>query len=475
MRKTKRILLLSPRISTPANYPPLGLMYIQSYLKSKGYTNVKLHDFRGTGDRKAERIIREYGPDIVGISCLTSYRMNSIRLAEITKKVNPKTTVVLGGIHATLMYKQILENFPAVDILVLGEGEITFYELTKTIEENSDISKVASIAYRDSRNEIVVNSSREMIRNLDDIPFPCYDDVTAEDYPGHETYQGNIVSSRGCTFSCQFCSTSRFWGRRWRARSAKNVVDEIEWLIENQGIKGFFFWDDIFSIDKKRVIEICKEIINRKLGIQWGMETRADCVSKEMFEWIKKAGCEKVKIGVESGSDTILRNINKGVSIDENRKALSWAKEVGFKVNLLLMVGNPGETWGTIDESKRLIHETEPDNITISILYIYPGTPIYEIAKSKGKIADNYWLTNKLQPVFDVELKESELIAMRTSIVIYFLKQKGLVEFVKYVISQIIFNLRRPIRIYEHLTPKTLYKLLTRDTTKLRSGVNKLR
>jgi len=460
MRRTKRILLLSPRILIPANCPPLGLMYIQSYMKSQGYADVKLCDFRSTSDKKAERIIREYRPDIVGISCLTSYRMNSLRLAEIVKKVNPKTTVVLGGIHATLMYEQILENFPAVDFAVLGEGEIAFYELTRAIEEGHDISKVAKIAYRGARNEIVVNSPGELIKNLDEIPFPCYDDIAVNDYPGDLTFSGNIVSSRGCTFSCQFCSTSRFWGRRWRARSPANVVDEIKWLMETQGAKGFFFWDDIFTIDKKRVIEICKEMIDRRLGIRWGMETRADCVSKEMFEWMKKAGCEKVMIGVESGSETILRNIDKGTSVSKVKRTLSWLKELDMKVHLLLMVGNPGETWKTIEESKQLVHETKPDDMTISILYIHPGTPIYEIAKSKGKIDDNYWLTDKLQPVFDVELKNSELVAMRTSVVISFLKGKGSVGFAKYVVGQIVRNLRVPKRIYEHLSLKTIYKLL---------------
>ncbi len=460
MRRTKRILLLSPRISFPAKSPPMGLMYLQSYMKSKGYVDVKLCDLRSTSDKKAERIIREYKPDIVGISCLTSYRMNSIRLAEIAKKVNPKTTVVLGGIHATLMYKQILENFPAVDFTVLGEGEITFYELTEAIEDGLDISKVAKVAYRDEKNEIVVNLAREMIKNLDEIPFPCYDDIAVKDYSG-DSYPGSIISSRGCTFNCQFCSTTRFWGRKWRARSAGNVVDEIEWLVNNKGIKRFFFWDDIFTLNKKRVIEICKEMINRKLDIQWCMDTRADCVSKEMLEWMKKAGCDKVEIGVESGSDTILKNIDKGTSVGEIKKTLSWLKELDLKVHLLLMVGNPGETWDTIKESKQLIREIRPDVMTISILYIHPGTPIYDIARAKGKIDDNYWLTDKLQPVFDVELKESELVAMRTSMVIYYLKQKGLVEFAKYVIVQVILNLRLPKRIFEHLNPKTLYRLLT--------------
>jgi len=393
-----KTLLLSPQINVSyANIPPLGLGYIQSQLENNGH-NTKTIDMFDYSSKKAEKKIRKENPDIVGISCFTYYRANSLKLAKICKKVNPGIKVILGGAHADFMYNQILSHFPEVDYIVTGEGEITTLQLVRAIEHNQSLKNIKGIVFR-SNGEIIRTANRDPIQNLDEIPFPCYRDFELERYSSLPTASQHgmqklkhtsIITSRGCPFNCQFCSTSKFWGRFWRPRTPKNVVDEIERLNSEYNIQFLDFADDTFTLDQKRVIEICKEIIKRKLGIYWYAGTRADCVSRELFKWMKQAGCIQIDVGVESGSPKILETINKRITVKQVISAFKMADEIELDTNCLFMVGNPGETKKTIEETIKLLDIINPKVITVGLTRIFPATPLYDIAKEKGMVNDDY-------------------------------------------------------------------------------------
>lgn len=441
-----KILLLQPKLTRidTAPLPPLGLCYIQSCLDKACYTDSKIIDiFESYND--IEKIIKDYKPDIVGISCFTTYRGSSFKLAKLVKEVNPKIKVVLGGPHATFMWEQIMKNFPFVDFIVMSEGEITTVELVKTLDKGLPLKNVKGIVFRDN-GEIIKNEPRPFIENLDELPFPSYRDIDFKKYimlvppiVTSKEVKANIISSRGCYGKCTFCSTKVFWGN-WRARSPKNVVDEIEWLYNDYGIKLFEFLDDIFTTNQKRVTEICKEIIKRNLKIKWNCETRVNNVSLELFQWMKRAGCCWIEFGVESGSEKILKNINKMITRDQIIRAFKLAKEAGIKRGIFLMVGNPEDSWETIKETEDLITEIKPDNVAVSVATIYPATQLYELAKEKGLINDDYWLTDKLEPRYTIDINLKELTKMTLHIYKHFLyKNKGF-AFIKFALYKIKYR-----------------------------------
>lgn len=439
-----KILLLSPPINDWfANVPPLGLCYIQSILIGKGY-DVKMIDMFDYSPKKIEDTIRKENPDIVGISCFTYYRINSIKIAKICKEVNPNIKTILGGSHADFMHEQILSNFPEVDYIVTGEGEITTPLLIKAIENNKSIKDIDGIAYREGK-KIIRNKNRESIQNLDEIPFPCYRDIELDRYlqPPQAVNHNmgklkhtSIITSRGCPFGCQFCSTSKFWGKNWRARSPKNVVDEIEWLYNEHRIRFIFFSDDIFTLNQQRVTDICKEIVRRKLDIHWFVQTRVNTISEEMLKWMKLAGCVQLEVGVESGSPEILNTISKKITQTQIIDAFKMIHNAGIDTNCLLMVGNPNESKETIKETIELLKVIKPTFITVGLTKIFPATPLYEMAKSEGLINDDYWLTENIIPSYTKDWSEDELHLMRLELLTNYYKFRGFIPFMRHVFLQ---------------------------------------
>jgi anaerobic magnesium-protoporphyrin IX monomethyl ester cyclase len=452
-----RILFLTPLIGIPKSEPPLGLCYIQACLDKAGYKENKIVDIYNSYD-DLEKIIREYNPDAVGIACFTTYRNSSYKLADIVKKINPGIKTFLGGPHSTFMWEQIMKNYANVDFIVIGEAEITAVELIKAIDKGLPLRDVQGIVFREDGN-VIKTEDRPLIKDLDELPFPSYRDIELKKYaipcpPTTTTNEvkANIVSSRGCYGNCTFCSTKVFWGN-WRARTAKNVVDEIEWLYNTQNVRFFSFSDDIFTTDIKRVIDICNDIVARGLKIKWFCETRVNNVSLELFESMKKAGCYLVQFGVESGSDKILKNINKNVTKDQIINAFKLAKQAGLQTEILIMVGNQGEDWSTIKETEELFAHIDADILIISITHIFPATRLYDLAKEHNIIDDDFWLTDKTIPEYTVDNSVSELMKMRLDVVKKFYKSKGRLAFYRYVIGQIRKN---PRILQEHF--KIMFK-----------------
>lgn len=424
-----KILLINPPMYDQRKYgkpfilpygPPLGIAYLASTLETHGF-DVKAVDMFDYSWDMVRNTLKTESPDVVGITCLTEQRASPLQVASISKELKSDCVVVMGGIHPTIMYKQLLTHWP-VDVIVLGEGEETTKELIACLEEGKNIENVSSIAFK-RNGSIIKTPPRRLVENLDDIPFPAYKYFEFDRYKGgYEILKGAwngkyleklrfvpIISTRGCVGSCQFCSTPAFW-QRWRTRSAKNVVDEMEYLAKDFRCGFFNFADDIFTVNKNRVIDLCKEIIDRKLDIVWDCETRVNFIWEDMLEWMIRAGCYCISFGVESASETVLKAIKKKTTPEQIARAFTLTKQMGMKTKMLLMVGNPGEDDRTVHDTVKMIERVRPDFVSVSEAMVFPGTELYELAKQKGLVTDDHWLTDKPAPYFTLENSLEKLL-----------------------------------------------------------------
>jgi anaerobic magnesium-protoporphyrin IX monomethyl ester cyclase len=464
-----KVLLLNPpmdygayneagRLYLDKSYPPLGLAYIAAILKTAGY-EAKVFDLIDVPFFQAEKLIRKEEPDVVGISCnLTDYRWGAFKLAQIVRRLNPKTKVVMGGSHATHLYAQVLNNF-SVDIIVRFEGEETFLELIKALEAKTDLRSVKGIAFR-LGSQIIKTDDRPPIDNLDSLPFPLHSSNEFHRYIHYSapaSFKGktvgklksvNIMASRGCPHNCVYCSIAQFWPRKCRLRSPKNVVDEMQALYEKFGVMHFTFFDDLFTLNQQRVIEICKEILNRKLNVCWECVTRVDLISEELLAWMKKAGCVSISYGVESGSDVVLKAINKRQSRAQVAKAFQMTHAAEIKAYILLMIGNFKESERTIKDTISLVRAIEPDKIRTTLTQVYPATDLYEFCKQKGVISDAYWLSDKAAPIFTVESSVKQLKKWESKInYAYYLQKKKVLRIYEILFYRNLFrNLREMLK-----------------------------
>ena len=335
--------------------------------------------------------IENYKPDYVGLTFTTLLFNEAKEISEYIKKSYPKIKIISGGVHPSIYPEQILKETSS-DIVVFGEGDITLQEIVK----GKPLKSIKGLMYKMKNNKIVKNPSRELIKNLDDLPMPAWHLFNAKIYMNpkavaRESPVGTIGTSRGCVFGCTYCNKSVF-GRRFRAKSVKRVVDEFELLLKN-GFKEIHVWDDMFATDLKRGKEICDEIIKRGLKFSWQLEcgVRVDCVDKEFFEKCAKAGCYKVAFGFESGNNKVLQSINKGTTIEQGRNAARWAKEAGMETTGFFMLGLPGDTIETMEETINYACSLDLDYAKATILVPFPSTPIFDYFEEKGLLKTKDW------------------------------------------------------------------------------------
>jgi radical SAM superfamily enzyme YgiQ (UPF0313 family) len=406
-----KVLLVNPPESGRGEYstPPLGLLYIAGTLKKNGIP-VDLIDGYIEGWGGIEDKIRAYKPTIVGITCHTYSRVKALEVARLAKRIDPKIMVEVGGAHATLMHRQLIENYPFIDIVMRGEGEITFLEMC----QGKDPSAIDGITYRAPDGKTVVNPDRKLVANLDEIPFPAWELIDIKRYPSDGSGVCNgidiskepcvpVVFSRGCIGSCIFCADKLLW-KRWRGRSAKNMADELELLVKSYGAKRLAFNDDLFTANRKAAAELCDEILKRGLHIVFEIVSRTDCLDPELLAKLKKAGCFKINFGIETGSEELLKVMKKPIPVATSEKAIKMTKEAGIRTSALLIAGNMGETRATINQTVEFLKRAQPDDVGLANgLRVLPGTELYEHAKKVGFIADDFWLTDYNWKIFTYE------------------------------------------------------------------------
>ncbi|CAN2039217.1 anaerobic magnesium-protoporphyrin IX monomethyl ester cyclase [Candidatus Magnetomoraceae bacterium gMMP-15] len=359
---------------------PIGLFYIAALLKENNY-DVEILNWYDINKRphKIKEILIEKKPDIIGFSIFQANRWGGIEISKTAKELNPDVKIVFGGVGATFLWKHLLDHFSDIDFIVLGEGEYTFLNLIRYIEKNESVENIKGIALR-KNGKSIKTPAREQIKDLDKLPHPAK----------YFKYQ-YLYSTRGCPGNCTFCGSPQFWGRKVRFHSPEYFVNELE-LFYKQDVTLFYFSDDTFTLNKKRVIEICKKILEKNLKISWIAISRVDNVDEEILYWMRKAGCIQISYGVESGSQKIRKILNKQITNDQIKKAFSLTTKYGILARAYFIYGNPEETLKTIQESIDLILEIKPLSIIFYILDIFPGTALYSDFQKKTKSNDDIWL-----------------------------------------------------------------------------------
>jgi len=398
-----KVLLVYPPISSDygKERPPLGPAYLYAALK-KGGINVKFFDIR-VEKKSLYSEIESFKPNLIGMTSTTFEFKKVEGLAENIKK-RFKIPIALGGVHATLVPDKILKK-EIFDFVFIGEAEKTIIELCRALQSKDKYRKIKSIngiGYL-KNGKIVINKKRNYTEDLDLLPFPDYSGFKLNRYVKSFT----IFTSRGCPYQCIYCSAKELFGTKFRFRSAKNVVDEIELLKKKYNVNDFQFSDDNFAIKQKRAIEICKEIIKRKLNIKWSCDQglKVNTVTKELAHYMKKSGCTNVAIGVESSSNKILRNLKKGATIEQTTNAIKICKDAGLVVKAFFLIGSPGETFRDTLDNIKYFKRLDIDAPRFSILTPYPGTELWDYVKRNNLFNKNFDLTvHSSQAVVD-ELK----------------------------------------------------------------------
>jgi radical SAM superfamily enzyme YgiQ (UPF0313 family) len=382
--------------------PPLGILYVAGFVEANTSHDVEVLDclVEKLSFQDIAEHVRQSKPDVVGITCLTFTLVDAVKVAGVVKAVNPDIIVVLGGPHPSI-YPEETAALPGVDFVVVGEGEQTMADLLDALGRGDRQPRCPGIAYLQD-GQIVNTGRREPIKDLDALPMPARHLTPYRRYTSllaKGTAVTTMFTSRGCPFGCKYCDRPNM-GRMFRFRSAENVVSEFEQCL-NMGIDEFLVYDDTFSVSKKRALEICKTISHKGLMVYWDMRTRVDLVDRELLEALREAGCIRIHYGVEAGTDAILKNLNRGVTVEQVRETFRLTKEVGIGTLGYFMVGNPGETREDIERTMALADELSPDFAHITILTPFPATELYRDALARGMYETDHWAEFARNPTPD--------------------------------------------------------------------------
>lgn len=395
-----KTLLSTPPGKTTELWPPLGLMYIASSLRRAGEDDVKIIDAfceNLTTEQLIARVEQER-PDVFGINCSTHTFLDALETIRMVRERLPQTKTVMGGFHATFAAEKIVQEYPFVDFVLRGEAEFSFPALLGHVEKGTEPSDVYGISY--SMNGAVRGRPVSLIEDLNALPMPARDLVDRVDY-GY-SHQGikltfgkftTLCTSRGCPFSCRFCSCAAFTQRKWRARSAENVVDELE-AIYSDGYESAVMVDDNFTHSRQRVQKICELIRKRRIRMQFYCEGRADNASLEMLRTMKRAGFNVIYFGVESASPNVLKYFGKTVRTDLARAAIANAKKAGMVACASFIFGAPVETDEDAQQTIDFIKQTRPHVVQVNALDCLIGTPLWDEFIAKGVVGPDDWKRN---------------------------------------------------------------------------------
>lgn len=396
MTKINNILLINPPIGIEGIilHPPLGLGYIERTLTKNNY-RVKILDMPilnlFSKDLKKELI--KFKPSIIGISVMTKTFAQSIEVAKVCKKELPDVEIVLGGPHPTFCASEILSRHKEIDYVIKYEAEYVFLDFLRELsKKQGNLRKVEGLVFREEK-KIIENRNPQLIEDLDSLDFPNRKLIPYKKYLEKDD-ETTMITMRGCPFNCKFCS-STLMGRKIRKRSVQNLLPEIRHILK-LGFKSIFFSDDTFTFDKNRVIELCKLILSNNLKFRWTCNMRITDANKEMLAYMKKAGCYRVFVGIESGSDLILNTIHKKLVVKQIKSAVQMIKYAKIEVHASFALGMPGETEESIKASIRLAKDLNPEMISFNILTPYPGTALSDNPEKEGIIIfDKYWYEKK--------------------------------------------------------------------------------
>lgn len=410
-----RILLINPfgsnwiegrddRSGTAIRIAPIGILSLAAYLEERGHV-VEVHDsgrpVKLTGTEEILSRVVSCKPDLVGFTAVTSSFPDAYNQAEAIKKAYPLIRTVVGGVHVSALRGRILEHFPAIDMIISGEGEKALAELA----EGKDPGTIEGLVYRDGR-EIRDNGLRTDLLELDSLPFPAYHKLN--DFPRRfeaalfnypKAPSATIISSRGCPYQCSYCDRS-VYRRSFRYNSAEYLYEHMAYLKNRFGVRHVFFYDDLFTFNRERIERFCGLLGRKPLGMTFNCAVRVGHADNELLRMLKRSGCWMVSLGIESGSPEILARHKTNVNFDEMRTTVQRIQKAGIRAKGLFMMGLPGETEETIRTTTEFINGLELDDMNMTKFTPFPGSPIYQTIHEEGTFDERWELMNCLNFVF---------------------------------------------------------------------------
>jgi tetratricopeptide (TPR) repeat protein len=374
----------------------MGLLSLAAQVRAAGH-DVHVLNLFAFAWQDIETIIKATSADLFGLSCFTQNRRGTVMAADLIRRLHPRAHITVGGPHASTLPHELLTHCSAIDTVVIGEGEQTLMELISRIEDGNTTCKIAGTAWNTGAGPRSAGP-RELIDNLDLLVPPAryFDDHI-------------VLSARGCPWDCSFCASSALWGRGCRTHSAEYVLDMLENLVQ-KGQRAIAFKDETFTADRQRALELCRGIRERKLNIAWSCDTRADVLDAELLRAMRTAGCQRISLGVESAAPNILKRLCKNITPATVQTATRLARRVGLPVRYYMIVGSPGETMATLQQSLTFVREAGPTEAIFNPFTLLPGTREWEKTVQSGACDPQCFFTDtffELQPLINENTPEA--------------------------------------------------------------------
>lgn len=366
---------------------PTNLALLASYIRERGEYEPEILDLELSDLKNEEEMAKQIlskGIKYVGFTTLTPRFPTTLRICNEIKKRDNKVVTVIGGPHISGRPEDC--KYPCIDYGIKGEGEQAFLELLDGLKSREGISKIKNLIYKEK--EIVrVNETRAFVEDLDSLPKPAWDLIELKKYLDPLYFEGphvGVFTTRGCPYECIFCASKVTWKRRLRHRSLDNILEEFKEIVKEKGIKNLTFYDDQFATKKGRAVDLCDRIINSGLNINYHVQIRADSVTPELAGKLKESGCVYAAVGVETGNEEMLKKIKKRETKAQIKKGIRTLEEVGVPVISSYIIGLPGDTHETIQETLNFAEELDTEQMKFMLLTPVPGTEVYRLAIEKG-------------------------------------------------------------------------------------------
>jgi radical SAM superfamily enzyme YgiQ (UPF0313 family) len=399
----KRILLVTPPGSIEIVYgklakaatelPWLGMAYVAAAARECGH-EVLIRDYEAMrlGYDALVEDLKRFRPDVVAMATFVTHTERCLNVAKLTKEANPNILIVLGGPQATIFPTETI-LLPEIDVVIRSEAEISFNRLLQSAEDPTSWSEIKGLVYKGKDGEITMSPSQPLISDLDSLPPPALDLYDMHLYYPAIHIRGrrvaNYVTSRGCPFECTYCEAKMTFGRTFRYHSTQRVTQDIDYLIRQYGFDGFQFYDDLFTTNRNRVIDLCEGFLRMGRKFQWMCWSRTDLLDREMLQLMKRSGCYLINFGCESGDQEMLDRIKKKLTVEENRAGLALTHECGIQTMSSFMIGLPGETSAQSRKTIDFALESKLDYAAFNVFEPYPGTEIWQDAVSNGSFIED--------------------------------------------------------------------------------------
>lgn len=387
------VVLVNPARGDTYAQPPMGLALLAAVLEAAGYP-VTIVDANALNLSPAQIATQAAGADVIGLTAMTPSIGFALTTAAHLKEALPNARIVLGGAHATLLPEETLSSAPALDVIVRGEGEISTPALLRALEQGTALDDVPGISFRKD-DRIVHTPSPAAVIDVETLPYLAYHLLPRGVYRPHPPHGREmpfaaVIASRGCPYHCSYCSKPVF-GNQFRGQSPKRVADELEKLVRDFGVREVAFYDDVFTLNRKRVMGICAEILNRGLKLHWSCESRVNLVDAEMLQQMRRAGCYTIAYGIESAAPEVLAGLDKDATPEQAAAAVLITRRAGIQVIGYFMIGSPGETSATIHTTLDFAKSLKLDYAQFSVTTPFPGTRLYERYLAEGYGGEIPW------------------------------------------------------------------------------------